>query len=374
MKVAFLANGPGEVWGWCRPLIHEAERRGWETDVHLLPCPYASGREMEALSSLDARIFSHHTAFDAFKSFSKKMNYDVALQLGGDLMFGRWLARRQNCPLVCYSYGRKKGMEHCEKILTSRPGLFEADRLEIVGDLVLDSLDPGEPADWNAPRGKRVAAFPGSRPNIRNRAFPLLQGIKKRFSQRDPSIEIRVLLSPFAQSDETQKWRDEGFSVWQGTTPAGIFGADLAMTQPGTNTLELMYCELPFMVTIPFSFLRLMPLSGLVGMIDKIPFLGGALREGIIRHGLPRYIGKTAWPNRLVTESFVPELIGEYEPEDIADAALKALDDKEGLISQKKRLHELAAQVEPGAPEKICNILERMTEHERYEERVFASS
>ncbi len=363
MKVAFLANGPGEVWGWCRPLILEAASRGWETEVHLLPCPYASGRESEALSSLPAKIFRHRTALLAFKFFTKKMNYDVALQLGGDLMFGRFLAWRQNCPLVCYSYGRKKGMEHCARVLTSRRGLYEFEGLEAVGDLVLDSLDGGEPKPWKAPCGKRVVAFPGSRPNIRNRAFPLLQGIKKRFAERDPSVEIRVLLSPFAEEQEAQKWRDAGFSVWQGTTPAGIKDADLALTQPGTNTLELMYCELPFIVTVPFSFLRLMPLSGLVGMMDKMPF-GAAIREFIIRHGLPRYKGRTAWPNRLAIaggrESFLPELIGEYESEDIADAALNLLEDKGCLAGQKIRLHELAAQVEPGAPRKICDILENL--------------
>ncbi len=364
MKAAFLANGPGEVWGWCRPLILEASRRGWNVDVHLLPCPYASGREFEALSVLPARIFRHGSALAAFKTFSRAADYDAVLQLGGDLMFGRYLARRRKCPLICYSYGLKKGMKHCAKVLTSRPGLFRVDGLEAVGDLVLDSLDPGTPAPWTAPEGKRVAVFPGSRPNIRSRAFPLLRGIKNCLAAKDPAVELRVLLSPFAEESETQMWRDGGFSVWNGTTPAGIAGADLALTQPGTNTLELMYCAQPLMVAIPYSFLRLMPLSGLVGMIDKIPRVGPALREKIIRSKLPRYAGKTAWPNRLARESFVPELIGEYTAEDIADAALKALSDKDGLEAQRKRLRELAGQVAPGAPEKICNILERMTECE----------
>ncbi len=397
MKAAFLANGPGEVWGWCRPLIAEAVRRGWETDVHLLPCPYASGRESEALSRSCGRVFSHASALGAFKFFSKKLDYDVVLQLGGDLMFGRWLAWRQNCPLACYSYGRKKGMEHCEKVLTSRAGLLDFDGAIVVGDLVLDSLDEGVPGDWKAPPGERIAAFPGSRPNIRDGAFALLQGIRNRFAQRDASIEVRVLLSPFARESEAQKWSDAGFSVWQGTTPAGIKGADLVMTQPGTNTLELMYCEQPFIVTIPYSFLRLMPRSGIIGMIGRIPLFGGALREAVIRTRLPKYIGKTAWPNRLAclknnsvlkaengpnrlaclknnsvlnaengpnrpaADGPVPEVIGDYRPEEIADIAFEVLKDKEGLLAQKRRLHVLAAGVERGAPKRICDVLEGMT-------------
>ena len=366
MKVAFLANGPGEVWGWCRPLIIEAVHRGWDVHVHLLPCPYASGRELEALSRLPATVYRHGSSYDALRAFSKQEDCDAVLQLGGDLLFGRWLAWRRKCPLICYAYGRKNGMERCDKVLTSRAGLFQCDNLEVVGDLVLDSLDAGVPHEWSAPAGKRVAVFPGSRPNIRHRVYPLLKSIQAALGKMDPSVELRVLLSPFADDGEADRWRQGGFSVWEGTTPAGINGANLALTQPGTNTLELMYCRQPFMVTIPYSFLRQMPLSGLVGMIGSIPSLGPALREKIIRNRLPRYIGKTAWPNRLAGEPFVPELIGEYTGEDIAEALVKALADRESLSRQKSRLEELASQVLPGAPTRICNILERVTAaHER---------
>lgn len=361
MKIALLANGPGEVWGWCRPFIHEARGRGWSVDVHLLPCPYASGRELHALNELHASVFLHKSSWDVFKSFSFGSRCDVVLQLGGDLIFGRYLAWRQKIPLVCYSYGRKKGMNRCAVVLTSRPGLYQAERLEVVGDLVLDSLDAGQPAEWRAPAGKRVAVFPGSRPAIRRKAFGYLQGIRAALERLMPGAELRVLLSPFAEDGETAVWQNAGFSVWTGTTPAGIRGADLALTQPGTNTLELMYCRQPFAVAVPFSFLRQMPLSGLIGMIDTIPVVGTALRESIIRRRIPRYVGKTAWPNRLVETSFVPEFIGEYSPEDMAAEVAKLLASPERLAEQRACLDELASRVRPGAPEKICGILERVT-------------
>ena len=360
MNIALLANGPGEVWGWCRPFIREADRRKWNVDIHLLPCPYASGSEFEALKTLSSRVYQHRTSLNAFVDFAKKHDYHAVLQMGGDLMFGRFLAWRQKIPLLCYSYGHKKGMEKCAINLTSRPNLYQATRLEVVGDLVLDSLERGEEQPWLAPEGKRVAVFPGSRPQIRNKAFLFLQQIRKELARRDSDVELRVLLSPFSREDEAEQWRDSGFTIWQGTMPSGILGADLALTQPGTNTLELLYCRLPFAVTVPFSFLRQMPISGLVGMIDKIPWVGAALREYIIRRKLPRYIGRTAWPNRLADKTFVPELIGEYTAADMADAIIELLSQPEKLCEQKERLDELAHQVMPGAPERICEIIERL--------------
>lgn len=366
MKVAFLANGPGEVWGWCRPLIKEAAGRNWTVDVHLLPCPFASGREINALSRLPATISRHRTTVGALRCFFSAAKYDAVLQLGGDLFFGRFLAWRQRVPLACYSYGYKKGMKRCETVLTSRPGLFSSERLEIVGDLVLDSLEQGTPEGWRAPRGRRLAIFPGSRPNIRRKAFFFLKEIRSHLMKIDPEIELRVLLSPFSEESEARPWNENGFSVWTGTTPAGIQGADLALTQPGTNTLELMYCEQPFVVAVPFSFLRQMPIAGLVGMLDRIPWVGCALRERIIRKAIPRHIGKMSWPNRLVKGSFVPEFIGEYSASQLADEVARILRDPESLETQRKRLHALAAVVAPGAPAKICNILGRMAaDHER---------
>ncbi|MGI6075908.1 MAG: lipid-A-disaccharide synthase, partial [Pyramidobacter sp.] len=327
----------------------------------LLPCPYASGREFEALEGLPANVLFHGSSWDALKSFSRPVHYDAVLQLGGDLLFGRWLAWRQKAPLLCYSYGLKKGMKHCCKVLTSRRGLFSCENLEVVGDLVLDSIDPAEESCWNAPKGKRIAVFPGSRPNIRHKVFSLLQDIRRGLRKRDPLVELRVLLSPFAEPSESALWRQAGFGIWTGDTPAGIAGADLAVTQPGTNNLELMYCKMPFIVLIPFSFLREMPLSGLIGMIDKIPWFGAALREKIIRAKIPQYIGKTSWPNRLARQSVVPELVGEYTGDQIAQAVIDLLSDREALQRQKIKLDELASQVAPGAPERICRILEGVT-------------
>ena len=360
MKLAVLANGPGEVWGWSRPVIFEAASRGWTVDVHLLPCPFASGKEYDVLSSRPVKLYRHKSTYGAFRKMMEDRAYDAILQLGGDLLFGRFLAWRHSAPLACYSYGLKKGMRHCDKVLTSRPGLYDAENMEIVGDLVLDSLDRANGLPWRAPEGRRLVFFPGSRANIRRKAFALLNRISAYLKERDRHIEARVLLSPFSDGSEIQIWREAGFSVWKGSMPAGISGADLAITQPGTNTLELMYCAQPFMIVAPFSFVREVPLSGLAGMVDAIPWLGSSLREVFVLRRAQKFAGRSAWPNRLSRETVVPELVGEFTPEEIAEEILKALKDSEGLSKQRRLLRGLAEEVLPGAPSKICDILERM--------------
>lgn len=362
MKTAVFANGPGEVWGWCRPVIDECARRGWEADIHLLPCPYASGHELDALNGFPARVFLHKTVKDALFRPSQIRDYDAVLQLGGDLLFGRTLAYRRKLPLACYSYGYKQGMKSCDVVMTSRSGLFEAPNLEIVGDLVLDGLDGnGEMTEWKAPEKKRLVLFPGSRPAIRQQSFGMLCAFRKRMLQLDPGVEMRVMMSPFTSEDEFHLWSDEGFPVYSGPAASGVKGATLAFTQPGTNTLELMYCGLPHVVAIPYDFLRVMPLSGLTGLIGNIPVLGAKLREAIIRSRMPRYAGRTAWCNRMSGRSIVPELIGEYSYSDLACEVLKIMQDTAGLEKMKKELGGLASEVEPGSPVRICDILERMT-------------
>jgi len=42
----------------------------------------------------------------------------------------------------------------------------------------------------------------------------------------------------------------------QGSTPFALRGVDLALTQPGTNTLELLYLRVPTLVAVPYAFFK----------------------------------------------------------------------------------------------------------------------
>ncbi len=360
MKLAILANGPGEVWGWSRPLIGEALKRQWRPELWLLPCPFASGREFEAMSRLGVPIHGPWNALKTLRHMAQRRGYDGVLQLGGDLLFGRFLALRNGAPLACYSYGRKEGFQSCDVVMTARPGMIRGVDALAVGDLVLDSLDQGTPGPWRAPQGQRLLMFPGSRPAIRRKALPYMKALMPHLKRRFPELEARVLLSPFAEASESEQWRAAGFSTWTGPTAAALVGGDLALTQPGTNTIEMIYCHQPMAVAVPFAFLREIPATGVPGLLAHFPRMGALLRDRLLARRAPRQKGRLAWPNRLLGREEVPEWVGEIAPAELAENLARLLADGEALQRQRQVLKALSDAVAPGAPGRICDIIERL--------------
>ena len=114
------------------------------------------------------------------------------------------------------------------------------------------------------------------------------------------------------------------------------------------------------MIVAPFSFVKEVPLSGLAGMVDAIPLLGDAMKKHFVLRHAKKNAGRSAWPNRLAKKSFVPELFGDFSPTQIAESIFSLLLNSRELQRQRCFLKELAGAVVPGAPSKICDILERM--------------
>jgi len=114
-----LTNGPGELWGWARPVVKELKRDGHEVDLVLLPCQFASGAEERISSFLGADRVTPPERFREALSVRGRP-CDCVLQLGGDLLYGRLLARDGKIPLFSYSYGPKKGLKACREVFTLR--------------------------------------------------------------------------------------------------------------------------------------------------------------------------------------------------------------------------------------------------------------
>lgn len=353
MKLSILANGPGEVWAWTRPVVMEAKRRGWDVQVWLAPCPFASGREAFVLEELGVSVVSPQPFPKLFWRLAASQCCDAVLQLGGDLIFGRFLAWRHKALLACYTYGSKKGLSRCDAILTSRDGLLPQPKAQAVGDLVLDSLPVVEPIEWKAPVGQRLVVFPGSRPSIRRLALSFLKEACDILRQALPQLEVRIPLSPFAEASEAEQWRAAGFSLFEKNSASVVSGADLVVTQPGTNTLELLYLAQPMMVAAPLSFVSVTPMSGLLGMLTW-----PSLRVWAFKRLARRFQGRTSWPNRLTQRAVVPELVGDFDAAVLAEEIARQLQNAPALKKQKEELHRLACQVMPGAAARICDVIE----------------
>lgn len=134
-------------------------------------------------------------------------------------------------------------------------------------------------------------------------------------------------------------------------------GADLAVTQPGTNTLELMHRAVPALVAVPFSFIGKIPLSGLAGMALSLPG-GAALKEVVLRRKAARREGYLAWPNRIAGMEVFPELVGDVSPSQLAAEIDRLLDDRRHLARTREILRTMADSRTPSSM--LCDSLERL--------------
>ncbi len=357
-RILILANGPGELWCWARPMIKALSGYGFEASLYLLPCQYAAGNEVDIARRLvEGDVRSPVSVFGTL-AMKEGGPFSAILQMGGDLLFGLAFSARFGAPLFCYTYGPKPLMGKCEVVFSAfgdnfHQGFPISDNVIVAGDLVADSLEMDGPVyDWTVGEKFRVVLFPGSRRAIRAYAMPFIKGISAGISDVLDQVETVVALSPFSDLEEVEKWRSAGLKV--STDPSGslLRGADLAVTQPGTNTLELAYTLTPGVVVLPFSFLRHVPLSGLTGILGKIPLAGPMLKEKALRFR-SRKAGFLAWPNRLAGKELMPELVGDLSPGDVSLYAAGLLKDRNRLEIIRSGLEKV--RQEPGAAGFIAN-------------------
>ena len=351
-RILLLANGPGELWCWARPMIPALGERGFEVSLKLLPCQYASGNERNTAEDLVASGVGPPLSIFPALVGKGGSGFDAVLQLGGDLLFGLAFSARNRAPLFCYTYGAKPLLARCDRIFSAFEGMLQyedavRDKVLIVGDLVADSLAmDGEEFPWTPGGSPRIVLFPGSRRVIRSAALPFIREAADRIRVLLPRSEAVVALSPFSEPGELKLWASEGLRAVTSATGSLLKGADLAVTQPGTNTLELAHSLVPAIVVVPFSFLRYLPLPGLLGALGFIPLAGGALKEKLLRR-LSGNKGFLAWPNRLAGSEILPEMVGDVGAIDVADRAVELLGDEEGLRGIREGL--MKVRQTPGA-------------------------
>ena len=173
---AVLVNGPGELWGWGRPVVKVLKETGNRVDVILLPCQYASGSEARLAERLGADRVVPSSSLAGELAFGKARPNGI-LQLGGDLLYGRLLARRCGSPLFSYSYGPKKGLGACRGIFTACEAMAGPIRkaaagkpVEAIGDLVADALEmDGGDSPWEKIR-KAMLVGKAAKPKLRARS------------------------------------------------------------------------------------------------------------------------------------------------------------------------------------------------------------
>jgi len=367
-RVAVLVNGPGEIAGWAKPACGELKKRGFCVILFILHCQFSNGREREIASEIEAdEVHGPSSSLGTILNF-RELKVDGVLQLGGDLFFGRILSFLSKAPMLCYSYGYKKGMEKCSAVMTAYESMADKIRerslkVEVVGDLVRDSIaDTADTLSLPLEKEKEIANIlflPGSRSFDLPEARHFLESLGNNIKDRLPKVKIRTLLPFYADDSDMAMWKKTGLCPARNSMEFSFRASCLAVAPPGTNNIELMHCGIPAIIVLPFSFLRSVPVPGLKGFVLSMPLIGGMLKDHYLRKA-DRRTGYLGWPNRIAGREVQLELRGDITPGRVADEVVALLSDRQRL---EKMREDLLAVSETSAKDpslNICNILERL--------------
>lgn len=365
MKVTILTNGPGELWGWVRPVVSELRKRGHTISLWLLPCQFSSGHEREAASFLGVdKLEGPSGAAKTWQDITREKT-DAIIQLGGDSMFGVRMSQAAGVSLTIYSYRAAKKIKGA-KILVAYPSQIVDDspdkKVEVIGDLVKDSLamdiTPSGTLQWDWPKlenSPRILFLPGSRPTIRKAALEWLTEVNFYLKKNIPDVRVRTLFSQFMSDSEFNNWRKAGLEPVRCGAGVAMKNADYALTSPGTNNFELMHCGLPGLVIAPEKFLKFVPVEGTLGLLADLPLIGLTLRRIGVKKILNRWNGFISLPNRTADKKILSELYGNITPENAANKIFKDLGDPAKLAATREELLKMSG--ESGAASRLCDFV-----------------
>lgn len=362
MRITILTNGPGELWGWVRPVTAELRKRGHTISLWILPCQFSSGHEREAASLLGVdKLEGPASASRIWQDIAYEKT-DRIIQLGGDIHFGLRMSEMSDAPLTCYTYGPRKNISGVKILTAYRQQAKNILDVEAIGDLVKDALamdvNPSGILSWNWPEKEaspRILFLPGSRPAIRNAALDWLIDVHLCLKKKIPDVRVRSLFSQFMPESEFGRWQKAGLNPIRSGAGIAMREADFALTQPGTNTFELMHCGLPALVIAPEKFLRFVPIAGVLGFLANLPVIGMKLRKFAAMRIIKRWNGYISLPNRIADHKVMSELYGDITPEDAAEEICERLNDKQALMRTREEFLSLSG--DSGAASRLADIV-----------------
>ncbi|HEX7022831.1 MAG TPA: hypothetical protein VF171_08235, partial [Trueperaceae bacterium] len=290
------------------------------------------------------------------------------LSLGGNTGMAVRLAGRLGYPAYRYSFEPywhpklRRLFVHTEKA-ERRARLLGAppSRLELVGNLVADAVAGAEPAPGKGT--PHVYLNPGSRNGFAVHLIPFMIALADELGERYPGARFVWPLSRLL-SDETVA---AGIAGRERATLGGIAGrrqgqgvltprghrlelvpederyahmqaADLAVTIPGTNTLELGLAGVPSIVMLPLNRPEAIPLEGPGHWLALLPLVGTSLKRQAVRLAAPHF--PVALPNSLSGEELMIEIKGRVTLAPVLEQAQALLDAPEERARRRQRLLE----------------------------------
>jgi lipid-A-disaccharide synthase len=238
------------------------------------------------------------------------------------------------------------------------------------------------------PSDSLIALLPGSKPAKLAQGVPLGLAILQQIHQVHPTTRFVIPVAPTLDLDTLAKFADatqnpiaqkfgnvtativrEADQVYLKTasglrvdlwleSPAYdlLARCSLCLTTVGANTAELGALAVPMIVLIPTQQLDAMRAwDGIPGLLANLPGVGTGFAN-LINWWFLRKPRLLAWPNIWAGEAIVPELIGELQPQQVADLALDWLDHPDKLEEVRTRLRQTRG--EAGAAQRFAQLVQ----------------
>ena len=374
--------------------------------VVLSPCPHATGREVEVAQAIPGvqRVQSAEVFFPFLLWGKTADNWNwfqrgVVLFLGGDQFFPVVIGKRLGYPIVIYAEWETRWHRWVDHFvvmnadLTLKAPQSHRYKFTTVGDIMADSQIAlnTQPLGLTLETGTElIGLLPGSKRAKLMQGVPLAIAIAQTLAEKRPSVQFIIPVAPTLDLETLAQYADpkhnplvkkvgspsaelvqpslpeelpylqteKGLKIqlWAKFPAYDVLSqCTLCLTTVGANTAELGALAIPMIVLLPTYQLDAMRAwDGLPGVLANIPLVGGSFAR-VINWLILRKKRLFAWPNIWAKEEIVPELVGNLDPETVANIALEWLEYPDKRLAIRSRLQAVRGQ--PGASKKIASVL-----------------
>lgn len=390
--IVILVNGPGELSSYVKPTVQALHERSPQLRITLVftPCPYSTGKETGIASAIPgvSRVMNDKdfVRWMLTRKPPEKMRFNrsgVVAFMGGDVLYGKMVAKRLKYPAVAYSESYAKWPDIYRKYLVPDQMIHEKfkkqgypeNQIEIVGNLMVDSIKINRPKKEfldhiNMDSGKKLVAFlPGSREFQIKFTLSFYPGVIKKLSGMRSDLQFAYIISPYLPYDKfISRLEKLGFKIINDRISVGgtsvriilkeqfdaMAASDMIVTIPGTNTAEVAIIGTPMVSIFPLESSSMIPLEGIWDILGRIPMLGFILKRFYVKI-MQKRTRFFAIPNIKTGKAVVPELLGKIQAADVADKVDSLLNNPDALKEMSCQLK--AALGKPGAASRIAEVI-----------------
>lgn len=394
VDILILANGPGEVTTWVRPVVRALKEQLSQSRISIIlsPCPHATGKEAEICRSYEQvdRVQESKDFWQFLLWGKTAQNWEwrdrgVVLFLGGDSFFSVVIGKRLSYKIVVYAEWETRWHQWIDRFGVMQAQAINpkfAHKCTVVGDLMLEAAQ--EQPQRNV-KTELIGLLPGSKAAKLAQGVPLMLAIAEFIAASRPQTEFAIPVAPTVDLETLAKFANPEFNpvikqvggvsativanpprlktsgvevdLWLKSPAYDLLAqCSICLTTVGANTAELGALAVPMIVLLPTQQLDAMrSWDGIPGLLANLPVIGTSAAKLInwVILNLPRRL--YAWPNIWAKSEVVPELVGNLQPQEVAAMVLDYLEHPEKLHQISEVLRSIRG--ESGAAQKLAALV-----------------